>query len=304
VNGKHDTEQLALSLDSFITRYVLCARCRNPETDLKVKGETITSRCKACGKTSNIDMSHKLSSYVLKNPPVDKEAKAAAPAQARPTKGQPTKTPQKPVQAEEEVEWSVDTSPAAVEQRRRELLGNRDRLSQKDGEADEEEKPKTEGFELDTQNPVPSLTKYFATYPDPEECVNQVKILSTKLQFSDTTLMKTIFASLFTHDTIRKDFYKKTEILALFCTNTKHQKIVLYCIEKLVEHDKKLLPQLPHLLNGFFEERILDQDTIVKWYKNPMKKTDAKFSKDMRDRSKQFVEWLENTPDEESEDSF
>jgi len=101
-----------------------------------------------------------------------------------------------------------------------------------------------------------------------------------------------------------KIFTKKTEILALFCTNTKHQKIVLYCIEKLVEHDKKLLPQLPHLLNGFFEERILDQDTIVKWYKNPMKKTDAKFSKDMRDRSKQFVEWLENTPDEESEDSF
>ncbi len=31
-------------------------------------------------------------------------------------------------------QWSVDTSPAAVEARRRELLGTRDRLTQKDGE--------------------------------------------------------------------------------------------------------------------------------------------------------------------------
>lgn len=73
VNGKHDAEALSSTLDVFITKYVLCNRCKNPETDLKVKGEMITSRCKACGKTSNIDMAHKLSTYILKNPPVDKE---------------------------------------------------------------------------------------------------------------------------------------------------------------------------------------------------------------------------------------
>lgn len=34
--------------------------------------------------------------------------------------------------------WSVDTSAAAVEARRRELLGTRDRLTQKEGEEEEE----------------------------------------------------------------------------------------------------------------------------------------------------------------------
>jgi translation initiation factor 5 len=305
VNGKHDAEALANTLDIFIAKYVLCARCRNPETDLKVKGESITSRCRACGKTSNVDMSHKLSTYILKNPPVDKDAKPTPQQQGGKKSRQEaqSKAPQRPVQPEEdEVEWSADTSAAAVEQRRRELLGNRDRLSQKEGEADgdgddEEGKAKASGLEISSEKPIPALQAYFATNPDPEDCVNQVKALSNKLQLSDTNLIKTIFAALFPGDHIRKDFYKKTDTLSLFCTNTKHQKIVLYCLEKLMEYDKKLLPELPHLLNGFFEERILDQDTLVKWYKNPMKKTDPKFSRDMRDRAKPFIEWLENTPD-------
>jgi translation initiation factor 5 len=76
VNGKRDAETLAVVLDSFIQRYVLCQKCRNPETVLTVKGETITSQCKACGKTNQIDMSHKLSTYILKNPPEKSEGGA------------------------------------------------------------------------------------------------------------------------------------------------------------------------------------------------------------------------------------
>lgn len=38
VNGKHDAEALATCLDKFIEKYVLCKQCRNPETDLSVKG--------------------------------------------------------------------------------------------------------------------------------------------------------------------------------------------------------------------------------------------------------------------------
>jgi hypothetical protein len=76
VNGKRDAETLAVVLDSFIQRYVLCQKCRNPETVLNVKGEIITSQCKACGKTNQIDMSHRLSTYILKNPP-EKEVREA-----------------------------------------------------------------------------------------------------------------------------------------------------------------------------------------------------------------------------------
>lgn len=37
LNGKHDDEKLALYLDKFIDIYVLCTKCKNPETFLDVK---------------------------------------------------------------------------------------------------------------------------------------------------------------------------------------------------------------------------------------------------------------------------
>jgi translation initiation factor 5 len=69
VNGKHDAEALAVCLDKFIEKYVLCKQCRNPETELSVKGEIINAKCRACGKISNVDMGHKLSTFILKNAP-------------------------------------------------------------------------------------------------------------------------------------------------------------------------------------------------------------------------------------------
>jgi len=316
VNGKHDAEALAATLDNFIAKYVLCTKCRNPETDLKVKGEIITSRCRACGKTSNVDMSHKLSSYILKNPPVDKDAKpqekpAPGQKQQRGGKADPAgkQAPQRPAQPEEdEVEWSADTSAAAVEQRRRELLGNRDRLSQKDGEEgdDEDGKVKASGLEIAVgADPIAALSAYFNSEPNPEDCLAGVKTAASKLQWSETNMYKYVFAALFNPETIRKDFYKKTDLLSLFITSAKHQKIVLYCLEKQCEYDPKLVPHLPHILNGFFEEAILDQETLIKWWKNPSTAVkNPKVIKEIKEKSKPFIDWLEATPDEDSSESI
>jgi hypothetical protein len=68
---------------------------------------------------------------------------------------------------------------------------------------------------------------------------------------------------------------------------------------------------LPHVLNGFFENCILDEERILKWYEiwlgeeeggglfayysrynNPNKKADTKLSKEMRERSLPFIDWL------------
>jgi translation initiation factor 5 len=315
VNGKHDAEALANTLDTFITKYVLCSKCRNPETDLKVKGEIITSRCRACGKTSNIDMSHKLSSYILKNPPVDKDKpqEKVAPAdqkgKARGKGEAKQQVPARPAQPEEdEVEWSADTSAAAVEQRRRELLGNRDRLSQKDGEEGDDEDGKVKAAGLDIASgadPVAALAAFFGTDPNPEDCLNSVKAVASKLQWSETNMYKFVFAALYSPETIRKDFYKKTDILSLFVTSAKHQKIVLYCLEKQCEFDPKVIHHLPHILNGFFEESILDQETLTKWWKNPSTAVkNPKIAKEIKDKAKPFIDWLEATPDEEDSESI
>ncbi len=71
VNGSHDAAKLQDMLDGFIKRFVLCEHCDNPETDFKVyaKKGTIISTCKACGHSFQLDMRHRLTTFILKNPP-------------------------------------------------------------------------------------------------------------------------------------------------------------------------------------------------------------------------------------------
>lgn len=74
--GAHDTTKLKESLEKFIKTYVQCYSCGNPETMVKVKKDFISLKCKACGEVSDVDMRHKLNTFILKNPPEDKTSKA------------------------------------------------------------------------------------------------------------------------------------------------------------------------------------------------------------------------------------
>jgi translation initiation factor 5 len=69
VNGAHDKEKLQDLLDVFINKFVLCGECKNPETELIIKGQHVIRECKACGKRTDIDKGHKLSSFIIKSPP-------------------------------------------------------------------------------------------------------------------------------------------------------------------------------------------------------------------------------------------
>jgi translation initiation factor 5 len=73
INGAHDSSKLQEYLDTFISKFVLCKQCKNPETDLIIqKDESIIRDCKACGQRTDVEMRHKLSSYIVKNPPKKK----------------------------------------------------------------------------------------------------------------------------------------------------------------------------------------------------------------------------------------
>jgi translation initiation factor 5 len=69
INGAHDSAKLQDHLDGFINKFVLCKKCKNPETDVVIKDEHILLDCKACGQRTDVDLRHKLSSFILKNQP-------------------------------------------------------------------------------------------------------------------------------------------------------------------------------------------------------------------------------------------
>ncbi|KAI1915698.1 eukaryotic translation initiation factor 5 [Ophidiomyces ophidiicola] len=69
INGAHDASKLQDYLDGFISKFVLCKKCKNPETNVVIKEPRILLDCKACGERSEVDARLKLSGFVLKNQP-------------------------------------------------------------------------------------------------------------------------------------------------------------------------------------------------------------------------------------------
>jgi len=82
INGAHDASKLQEYLNGFINKFVLCKKCKNPETDIVIKDGRILLDCKACGQRSDVDIRLKLSGFILKNQPKkgkkDKSEKKAA----------------------------------------------------------------------------------------------------------------------------------------------------------------------------------------------------------------------------------
>lgn len=166
VNGAHDATRLRELLDLFIDKFVLCASCKNPETDLVIqKGDVIIRDCKACGQRTDVDMRHKLTTFILKNPPkIAKKSKKAkeAPATAAAENGGGSPVTEeadevggdsddeltKRIKSEaaelatdtklKEDDWSVDTSAEAVKARVKALEGGIQSVVLGDDDSDED----------------------------------------------------------------------------------------------------------------------------------------------------------------------
>jgi len=272
----------------------------------------------------------------LKNPPKPEQKKdIQSRREKKAARQEKTRTSAQEKEVNDD-DWVLDTSKEAVEARRRELLGANDRLSASNavegeagGEAGETEEgaPKEEegddakekdetkeekdgivvadgeaGTALQLKpgaNPLKLLQEFWSTQPEDNEILKQVRGLAARERWSEGQLLKTVFGSLF-DATFRKDFYTKADTLGLFVNGDKEQKVVLYCIEKLCQMDANVISGIADLLNGFWEEEVLEETILIKWFNHPNKRLDPKLSRKIRDGSKEFVDWLQNAEEEDA----
>jgi translation initiation factor 5 len=66
VNGSHTSNDLQHLIHKYIELFVLCRNCHLPETHYKIKSEILSQKCVACGSKDVCDMTHKLTSFILK----------------------------------------------------------------------------------------------------------------------------------------------------------------------------------------------------------------------------------------------
>ncbi|KIP04057.1 hypothetical protein PHLGIDRAFT_31538 [Phlebiopsis gigantea 11061_1 CR5-6] len=320
VNGAHDATKLRELLDGFIEKFVLCKSCKNPETDLIItKTDDIVRDCKACGERTGVDMRHKLTTFIVKNPPknprkskkkgsTDTPASNGAHAEAStpPIDGLDAESDDeltKRIKAEaadlnEESElvkedWSVDTSAEAVKARTKAAESAMASLSLGGGEEDSDE---------DADSPYGQLGRWAQENREagPVEVYKKAEELGIAKKHK---AVQVLAQSLFNEDIVAQ-IPANAALFKKMVTSEKHQKSLLGGIERLVGMAyPSLIPLVPKILMEFYQADILAEDIVQQWGTHVSKKfVDRETSKKVRKASEPFLKWLEEADDSDEDD--
>lgn len=314
VNGSHNSDKLQDILDIFIDKFVLCDECDNPETTFVVqpKKEKITSICSACGHSSLIDMIHRLSTFVLKNPPEGEDAtpqklkklkKAKGDKNAQNGESSPTETEESgfdgwsddiPVENKvNEDDWSTDTSAEAVRERMSTLgVGVKSLTHNQDLE-----KPIEERFQIFFEYVKNKVN--VESLPD-KEIVAEAERLDVK----DRAVL--VLAELLFNENFLTQIAKyRVLFLRFLVNNQKAQKHFMGAFELLVgeQYPKVLMPKTPHILKLLYDQDFVDEEVMIEWGSKVSKKyVSKKTSEQIHTKAKPFIDWLKTAEEEESDD--
>ncbi|CAG0914412.1 unnamed protein product [Notodromas monacha] len=303
VNGAHDAIRLQTLLDGFIKKFVLCEECDNPETVLRVlpKKGMITSTCKACGFIGNIDMTHKLTAFILRHPPEEENGgykQASANGKGGPGTGAAVDLDEEFAVAgdDDDEDWSVDVSEEAVKRRQADLSDGIKTLAITD-DLEKTEKERVDIFynfvkEKKEQGKLSNagIDKELLTEAERLDIKDKAPLILSEVLFDSSMLQQV----------------KQHRIVFLrFChQNPKAQKYLLGGIEAMVAlHKDALLPKVAHLLKACYDSDVLEEEVLLDWGKRVSKKYVSKeLSEAIHEKAEPFLKWLKEAEDETSED--
>lgn len=314
VNGSHNSDKLQEILDIFIEKFVLCDECDNPETAfvVQIKKEKITSICSACGHSSMIDMIHRLSTFILKNPPEGEDATPQKLKKLKKEKGSkngqngessPTETDESGFDGwSDDIvtdsktnvdDWSTDTSAEAIRERMSQLgVGVKGLTHNEDLD-----KPIEERFQIFFEFVKNKVNA--ENLPD-KEIVAEAERLDVK----DRAVL--VLAELLFNENILTQIQKyRVLFLRFLANNQKAQKHFMGAFELLIgqQYPKLLMPKVAHILKSLYDEDYVEEEVMIEWGNKVSKKyVSKKTSEQIHAKAKPFIDWLKTAEEEESDD--
>ncbi|KAF1811299.1 hypothetical protein P152DRAFT_68432 [Eremomyces bilateralis CBS 781.70] len=326
INGAHEASKLQDYLDGFISRFVLCKKCKNPETDVHIKDGRIILDCKACGQRTDVDIRLKLSSFILKNETAKANGEDDGSPKGSPNDSNSDKEEENgdveidagsddeltrrikagALQIHEsdtkEIKWSVDTSEEAVKARANQLPDDLKRTVVVNDEDDDGESG---------ENVYDVLGSWIQEQAKEKGGVTELKDVDVYLKAKElgietkhktlTVLAQTIF-----DDGIVKEIEPRSSMLkTMIKDNERHQKAFLGGIERLVGRDRpNLIPQVSAILMKLYDNDVISEEVLQAFGNKASKKyVDISTSRKVRKSAEQFIQWLENAEsDDDSEE--
>lgn len=334
VNGIHESSKLQDTLDGFINKFVLCGSCKNPETEFVIhKNGLVEKDCKACGVKSMVDPQHKLTSFIVKNPPAttkskkkgmanagattsagaagagaateDDEAKADEQDSADLTKKIDAEAAVLPAMKEindDEVEWSADMSEEAVKARMRQADRTLAALSL-------QEKKNNGTLDAGSHADVDSTSE--ETYGAFGEWVleskpSDVEIYKkmTEMGIAENTKTVQVLAQVLFTDKIVSELPQHSGLLTKVVTSDAHEKALLGGLERFIglQHIE-LVKEVPNILFKLYDANLVSEEVVTSWGTKASKRYVPKdISRKVRKAAKPFIDWLEEAESEESDD--
>lgn len=323
INGVHDANELQESLDGFINKFVLCQSCKNPETEIQIKKGVLQKDCKACGHLSMVDLRHKLSSYILKNPPTDKKGKKkSATATANVVGGGKSISDlakngdgddaavgdvledddddiltrkinaEAAALADAKVEqdyddWAVDMSKEAIEARAKEL----------------------DALTIDETNEFNQLGEWLLKESKeskdnlPSDIDIYKKIMELNILEKPETV-QVLAQTLFDDDIIDQLDEHLGLLKKLINNKSEFEQAFLGGLERYLGLENQgLIEKVPKILVTVYNKDLISEDVILNWGTKVSKKYVAKdISKKVRKAAKPFITWLQEADEESDEE--
>ena len=199
-----------------------------------------------------------------------------------------------------EVEWSVDTSEAAVKARQKELPDELKRTLVIEGDGDDDEAGGNTAYD--------QLGSWIVSAAEEAGGVGKVTDVDIYRKAQDLGIEKkhrtlTVLAQTIFDDTIVKQIEPRAAMLRkMIDNNERHQKAFLGGTERFVGIEKpNLVPQVSAILMKYYDSDLVTEEVLKGWGTKASKKyVDLGTSKKVRKSAEKFMEWLENA---ESDDS-
>ncbi|KAJ2904615.1 hypothetical protein MKZ38_007594 [Zalerion maritima] len=339
INGAHEAAKLQDSLDGFINRFVLCKKCKNPETDFVYKDGRILLDCKACGQRSDVDIRLKLSGFILKNQEKKSKSSKAERKAARRAKQNGNKdgsgsedrnsenganneengfdgsdgdangfekvdSPVAATDEQDEHEWAVDMDPAAVRARQQSLP---DEFKQK---MSLEEQEDGEGGGHTAYDQLGDWIQAEAKDKGGIDKVDDVHVYLKAQELGIESKHRTVLVlvqTLFNQNICSQVPKRSSMLKKIISGSEKHEKALLGGTERLVaalgDEYPDLYNQIVKVLQLYYHYDLLSEDVATKWGTRASKKyVDIATSKKIRKSAEPFLRWLEEAEEDSSEE--